>query len=54
VPTHLLMPKSRALDKGNPALPGSGGSACPVVDARGVSRLAAGGCDIGAYKYVAD
>ena len=53
VPTHLLMPKSRAMDKGNPAMPGSGGGACMAVDARGVSRVATGGCDIGAYEYVA-
>jgi len=54
IPTHLLLPKSAALGAGNPALPGSGGSACPATDARGSDRVAVAPCDIGAYEYRAD
>ena len=47
--TQALLGGSPALDAGNPATPGSGGSACPATDQRGVAR-AAGPCDIGAYE----
>jgi len=53
VPTHLLLPGSPALDTGNPAAAGSGGSACLAVDARGASRTPSR-CDMGAYEYGAD
>lgn len=54
--THALEPGSPALDTANPAVPGSGGSACEAVDQRDVARPADGDpvpgavCDIGAYE----
>src|SRR5437868_2244051 len=38
IPTHALLPESPARSAGNPALPGSGGNACPSSDARGQNR----------------
>ena len=55
--THALKPDSPAIDKGNPAVPGSGGSACEAADQRGVDRPVDGDgdgvarCDIGAFEY---
>ncbi len=46
--THALLTGSPAIDAGNPATPGSGGSACPAADQRGLAR----NCDIGAYELV--
>ena len=47
--THALLKGSPALDTGNPAAPGSGGSACAAGDQRGAPRKA---CDVGAYERV--
>src|SRR4029450_6738360 len=49
---HPLLPGSLALDTGSPADPGSGGSACPAFDQRGVERPqpSNGRCDMGAYE----
>jgi CSLREA domain-containing protein len=47
-PTHALLKGSPAIDRGNPAAPGSGGSACAATDQRGLAR----NCDIGAYERV--
>jgi hypothetical protein len=46
--THALFPGSPAIDAGDPALPGSGGTACAATDQRGAPR----NCDIGAYELV--
>jgi hypothetical protein len=43
---------SPAVDMGNPATPGSGGSACLASDQRGVARPLAWQCDIGAVEIV--
>lgn len=51
VPTHAVFPGSPARNAGNPATPGSGGSACVGVDARGADRTQDTPCDIGAYEY---
>jgi CSLREA domain-containing protein len=54
--THLPASGSPALDAGNPATVGSGGSACPSTDQRGVTRPKDGNgdgaarCDIGAVE----
>jgi CSLREA domain-containing protein len=48
--TMALAPGSPAIDKGNPAAPGSGGDACPATDQRGAPRDV---CDIGAYELLA-
>ncbi len=54
--THALLSTSPAIDKGNPATPGSGGNACDAVDQRSYIRPADGDtngsvlCDIGAYE----
>ncbi len=48
--THALLAGSPAIDAGNPALPGSGGSACAAVDQRGFSRPHGVRCDIGAFE----
>jgi CSLREA domain-containing protein len=45
--THALLPGSPAIGNGSPLTPGSGGSACPSRDQRGVPRS---DCDIGAYE----
>jgi CSLREA domain-containing protein len=46
--THAIKKNSPARDGGNPAPPGSGGTACEATDERGVPR----NCDAGAYEYV--
>ncbi|MGD8457423.1 MAG: M4 family metallopeptidase [Anaerolineales bacterium] len=54
---HLLYNDSPAIDAGNPAAPGSGGSACEATDQRGEPRPVDGEpngssiCDIGALEY---
>lgn len=54
--THALAADSPALDVGNPAGPGSGGTACAALDQRGFNRLqdgdqnGVGRCDIGAFE----
>jgi hypothetical protein len=49
--TLALLTGSPAIDTGNPATPGSGGSACPATDQRGVARGGtAGRCDLGAFE----
>jgi CSLREA domain-containing protein len=48
--THELLPGSPAIDAGDPAPPGSGGTACPATDQRGFSRPRGGSCDIGAVE----
>ncbi len=48
--THLLLSGSPALDAGNPAVPGSGGFACPTTDQRGEDRPDGVACDIGALE----
>lgn len=55
LPTHLLMTGSPAIGAGNPALAGSGGTACAQFDGRNFDRTHAGGvCDIGAYQTHVD
>jgi len=49
--THALQKNSPAIDAGNPAAPGSGGSACEATDQRGVPRTGSR-CDMGAYEGV--
>src|SRR5260370_20815366 len=39
-----------ALDFGDPAAPGSGGTACEATDERGVNRPIGTACDTGAYE----
>jgi hypothetical protein len=48
--TIALLHGSPGIDDGNPATPGSGGSACAAMDQRGVARPIGVGCDIGAYE----
>lgn len=50
--THALMSGSPAIDGGNPAAPGSGGTACPATDQRGETRPGGAACDIGALESV--
>ena len=50
--THELLTGSPAIGAGNPATPGSGGSACESIDQRGTSRPQGTDCDIGAYELV--
>jgi hypothetical protein len=45
--TTALLSGSPAINAGDPATPGSGGTACSATDERGVHRSA---CDIGAYE----
>lgn len=49
--THALLDGSPAINAGNPAAPGSAGTACQADDQRGVSRLI---CDTGAYERGGD
>jgi CSLREA domain-containing protein len=48
--THALKKNSPAVDAGNPAAPGSGGTACEATDQRGVSRPQGPRCDIGSFE----
>jgi CSLREA domain-containing protein len=48
--THALRQGSDAVDAGNPAAPGSSGSACEATDQRGVNRPQGPRCDIGAFE----
>ena len=56
--TRALPASSVAIDAGNPAAPGSGGSTCQATDQRGQSRPLDGNgdgsatCDIGAFERV--
>ena len=50
VNTIALLPGSPALEAGNPAVPGSGGTACAATDARLVARPVGERCDIGAFE----
>jgi len=52
-PTQALLPGSPAIDAGNPAVPGTGGNACPATDQRGAPRPSTTStprCDSGAYE----
>ncbi len=51
--THAFLFYSPALDRANPAAPGSGGNACPSTDQRGEARADLR-CDIGAYEMVSE
>jgi hypothetical protein len=54
--THAPLPGSPAVDSGNPAAPGSGGTSCPVKDQRKLNRAGDGNgdltarCDMGAVE----
>jgi CSLREA domain-containing protein len=48
--THALLSGSPAVDGGNPATPGSGGTACPSTDQRGETRPSGIACDVGAVE----
>ncbi len=48
--THAMFAGSPAIDAGNPAVPGSGGSACEATDQRGHARPKGVACDIGAFE----
>jgi CSLREA domain-containing protein len=48
--THALKRKSPAVDAGNPAAPGSGGTACQATDQRGMPRPQGPRCDIGSFE----
>jgi CSLREA domain-containing protein len=48
--THLPGVGSPAREAGNPAIPGSGGSACPATDQRGIARPQFTRCDIGSVE----
>jgi hypothetical protein len=57
---QTIAPDSPAIDTGNPAAPGSSGSACLATDQRGVARPMDGPdvdttarCDMGAFEYAA-
>ncbi len=48
--TRALLSNSPAIDAGDIAMPGSGGTACAAADQRGVARPVDSGCDIGAFE----
>src|SRR5262249_30285903 len=48
--THALVSGSPAIDGGNPAAPGSGGTACPTTDQRGETRPSGAACDVGSFE----
>ncbi|MGH2662900.1 MAG: choice-of-anchor Q domain-containing protein [Actinomycetota bacterium] len=48
--THALKQQSPAVDAGNPAAPGSSGTACAPTDQRGVARPQGPRCDIGGFE----
>ena len=48
-PTHRLLAGSPAIDAGNPARPGSVGTACAYRDQR-LARRGDTRCDIGAFE----
>jgi hypothetical protein len=48
--THLPYSGSPSIDAGNPATPGSGGSACQNTDQRGTTRSGGSACDMGAVE----
>ncbi len=48
--THALLEGSLAIDGGDPATPGSGGTACPATDQRGESRPDGPACDVGSFE----
>jgi Zn-dependent metalloprotease len=48
---HDLKFGGPAIDRGNEALPGSGGNACPATDQLGTVRPQGARCDIGAVEY---
>ncbi len=48
--THALLDGSLAIDGGNPATPGSGGTACPTTDQRGETRPSGVACDVGSFE----
>jgi len=50
--THALLTGSPAIDAGNPATPGTGGTACPATDQRGTQRPRGAHCDIGAVEQI--
>jgi CSLREA domain-containing protein len=52
--THALLAGSPAIDTGDPAQPGSGGTACPASDQRGFFRPQGAACDIGAVERIND
>lgn len=49
-PTIALLADSPAINAGDPAAPGSGGTACAAADQRGVLRPQNSACDIGAFE----
>lgn len=48
--TMALLAGSAALDEGDPAAPGSGGTSCEATDQRGTTRPQGPACDIGAFE----
>lgn len=48
--TRALLAGSPALDAGNPAAPGGGGTTCETMDQRGIVRPQNVACDIGAFE----
>ena len=60
VTTRALLAGSTAIDRGNPAAPGSGVNACETHDARGAARPADGNgngearCDVGAFEVTGE
>ncbi len=48
--THQLLAGSDAIDAGDPATPGSGGTTCETIDQRGYTRPGEAFCDMGAVE----